>query len=59
MFYIKKVMHAALVLRIAWRMKRYTDLETSKAAPCHSGEVNDEDNVGLPGPSVCHLQLLI
>lgn len=59
MFYIKKVMHAALVLRIPWRMKRYTDLETGEAAPCHSGEVDDEDNVGLPGPSVSHLLLLI
>ena len=40
-------------------MKRYTDLETSEATPCHSREVDDEDNVGLPGPSVCHLLLLI
>lgn len=40
-------------------MKRYTDLETSEATPCHSREVDDEDNVGLPGPSVSHLLLLI
>ena len=54
-----KVMREALVSMIPLEMKRYTDLEAGEAARCHSGKVDDEDNVGLPGPSVSHLLLCI